>query len=42
MEPTNPGPTPVVPGWVRVQQVEDIKDAHKENLRTHKEYRTVS
>ena len=41
MELTNPGPTPVVPGWVRVQQVEDVKDAHKENLHTHKEYRMV-
>ena len=29
MEPTNPGPTPVVPGGVRTQQSEAIKDVHK-------------
>ena len=42
MEPTIPGPTPVVPGGVRTQQEEAIKSTHKENLRTYKEHRTVS
>ena len=42
MEPTNPGATPVVPGGVKDQQEEILKDTHKENLQVCKECRNVS
>ena len=42
MEPTNPGPNPVMVGGVRAPQAEAIKEAHKENLRAYKEHRTAS
>ena len=42
MEPTNPGPTPGIPGGVRTTQAEAIKEAHTENIRMYQECRTVS
>ena len=38
---TNPGPSPVITGDIRIAKVEALKEIHKITLQEYKEYRAV-